>query len=210
MVQAINEAPRGYRAAGYEKLRTTILHNERKNVENLLKPIRDSWIQTGLSIVSDGWKDCKNHPLINVIVVCPKGAMFFRVVDCEGQVKDANFIAQLLIESTESVGVDNVVQVITDNAKVCKSAGALVEARYDLIFWTPCTIHSLNLVMKAIGTQIEWVKKVNEEGEEIQMFVTNHHMSQAIFRTLFHLELLKVNFKLYLASFIILCHTLHN
>ena len=192
MVEAINEAPRGYRGPGYEKLRTTILHKEKKNVENLLKPIRDSWIQTGLSIVSDGWKDCKNRPLINVIAVCPKGAMFLRAVDCEGQVKDADFIARLLIESIESVGVDNVVQVITDNAKVCRAAGALVEARYDHIFWTPCTVHSLNLVMKAIGTQIEWVKKVYEEGEEIQMFVTNHHMSQAIFRNFSRLELLKV------------------
>ena len=54
MVQVINEAPHGYRALGYEKLRTTILHNKRKNVENLLKPVRDSWIQTGVSIVSDG------------------------------------------------------------------------------------------------------------------------------------------------------------
>ena len=46
--------------------------------------------------------------------------------------------------------------------------------------------------MKAIGTQIEWVKKVYEEGEEMQMFVTNHHMSQAIFRNFSRLELLKV------------------
>ena len=124
-----------------------------------------------------------------------------KALDCEGQAKDANFIVQLLIESIESVGVDNVVQAVTENAKVCKFAGALVEARYEHIFWTPCTVHSLNLVMKAIGTQIEWVKKVYEEGEEIQMFVTNHHMSQAIFRTFSRLELLKVNFKLYLASF---------
>ena len=83
-MQAINEALCGYRGLGYVKLRTTILHKERKNVETLLKPIRDSWIQTGLSIVSDGWKDCKNCQLINVIVVSPKGAMFFRAVDCEG------------------------------------------------------------------------------------------------------------------------------
>ena len=77
--------------------------------------------------------------------------MFLRAVDCEGQVKDVDFIARLLIESIESMGVDNVVQVITDNAKVCRAASVLVEAQYDHIFWTPCTVHSLNLVMKAIG-----------------------------------------------------------
>jgi hypothetical protein len=193
MVQAINNAPSGYQSPGYEKVRTTILHNEKKNVELQLKPIRESWIQSGVSIVSDGWKDCKNRPLINVIAVSPKGSMFLRAVDCEGEVKDAEFISRILIDSIESVGPDNVVQVITDNAKVCRAAGALVEARYDHIYWTPCTVHSLNLVMKAIGTQIEWVKEIYEEGEEIQMFVTNHHMSQAIFRTYSHLELLKVN-----------------
>ena len=128
--------------------------------------------------------------------------MFLRAVDCEGQVKDAMFISRILIDSIEMVGSENVVQVITDNAKVCRAAGALVEARYEHIFWTPCTVHSLNLVMQAIGNQIEWVKEIYQESEEIQMFVTNHHMSQAIFRTFSRLELLKVNL-IYLVSFII-------
>ena len=75
MVDAINEAPRGYKPPGYEKLRTTILHDERKSIEVELQPIRDSWAQSGVSIVSDGWKDCRNRPLINIIDVCPKKAM---------------------------------------------------------------------------------------------------------------------------------------
>ena len=195
MVDAINEAPNGYKPPGYEKLRTTILHDERKSVEVELQPIRDSWAQSGVSIVSDGWKDCRNRPLINVIAVCPKGAMFLKAVDCEGQVKDSKFISHILIDAIEPVGPDNVVQVVTDNAKVCRAAGIIIESRYDHIFWTPCTVHSLNLVMKSIGTEIDFVKNVYEEAEEIQMFVTNHHMSQAIFRSFSDLELLKVIFK---------------
>ena len=197
MVEAINDAPHGYKPPGYEKLRTIILHDERKHVEAQLQPIKDFWVQSGVSIISDGWKDCRNRPLINVIVVCPKGAMFLKAVDCEGQVKDAEFISRILIDAIESVGPDNVVQVVTDNAKVCRAAGIIVESRYDHIFWTPCTVHSLNLVMKAIGAEIDWVKRIYEEGEEIQMFVTNHHMSQAIFRSFSDLELLKVNLYIY-------------
>ena len=193
MVDAINEASSGYKPPSYEKLRTTILHDERKSIEVELQPIRDSWAQSGVSIVSDGWKDCRNRPLINVIVVCPKGAMFLKVVDCEGQVKDSEFISRILIDAIESVDPDNVVQVVTDNAKVCRAAGIIIESRYDHIFWTPCTVHSLNLVMKSIGTEIDFVKIVYEEAEEIQMFVTNHHMSQAIFRSFSNLELLKVS-----------------
>jgi len=111
--------------------------------------------------------------------------MFLKAIDCEGQVKDSEFISRILIEAIEMVGSENVVQVVTNNAKNCRGAGALVESRYDHIFWTPCTVHSLNLIMQRIGTEVDWVK--------IQMFVTNHHMSQSIFRTYSKLELLKVN-----------------
>ncbi|KAH9314484.1 hypothetical protein KI387_023111 [Taxus chinensis] len=192
MVKAINEAPKGYKSPGYEKIRTTLLDKQKKYVETSLQPIRDSWTKTGVSIVSDGWKDARNRPLINVIAVCPKGAMFLKAVDCEGQVKDAQFIANILFESIEAVGPENVVQVITDNAKNCKAAGMLVEARYGHIFWTPCAVHSLNLMLKKMANKIEWIQQVYEEAEEIQMFVTNHHMSQGIFRSFSQLELLKV------------------
>lgn len=182
-------------------MHTTLLAREKNFVETSLKPIRDSWVESDVSIVSDGWKNCKNRPLINVITVSPKGAMFFRAADCEGKLKDAEFISRILFDSIDMMGHENVVQVITDNAKVYRAASALVEQRYSHIFWTPCTIHSLNLVMQAIGTQIEWVKDIYQEVDEIQMFVTNHHMSQAIFKSFSRLELLKVNL-IYLFNFI--------
>ncbi|XP_057865649.2 uncharacterized protein LOC131073259 isoform X2 [Cryptomeria japonica] len=192
MVRSINEAPRGFKGPGYEKVRTILLDKEVKNVENSLKPIRDSWIETGVSIVSDGWKDARNCPLVNVLAVYTRGAMFLRAVDCEGQLKDSPFIANILFQAIEQVGPQNVVQVITDNAKNCRAAGLLVEERYKHIFWTPCAVHSLNLMLQKIGNKIEWIKKMYGDAQEIQMFITNHHMSQAIFRQFSRLELLKV------------------
>eukprot|EP01018_Ginkgo_biloba_P006191 Gb_19787 [translate_table: standard] len=55
--------------------------------------------------------------------------MFLNVVDCNGELKIATFIANILINAIENVGPSNVVQVITDNARVCKAARLLVEAR---------------------------------------------------------------------------------
>eukprot|EP01018_Ginkgo_biloba_P002590 Gb_10687 [translate_table: standard] len=115
-----------------------------------------------------------------MIAICPKGSMFLNVVDCNGELKYAIFIANIFIDAIESVGPSNVVQVIIDNASVCKAAGLLVEARYDNIFWTPCAVHSLNLILKKIG-KIEWIKKITDEAKEIEMFITNHHMAQAIY-----------------------------
>ncbi|XP_057832721.2 uncharacterized protein LOC131043529 [Cryptomeria japonica] len=192
MIKSVNEAPRGYKGPGYEKVHGTLLDKEVNRVEDALKPIRDSWTETGVTIVSDGWKDAKNRPLINVIAVSPKGAIFLKVVDCEGQVKDGQFIAEILISAIESVGPRNVVQVITDNARNCRAAGLLVEERYDHIFWTPCVVHSLNLMLQRIETKIKWIRDVYAEAEDIQMFITNHHMSQGIFRSFSNLEILKV------------------
>jgi hypothetical protein len=193
MVRAVNEAPSGFIGPGYEKIRTTLLDDEVARVENAMLPIKDSWVETGVTIVSDGWKDARNRPLVNVIAVSTRGAMFLKAVDCEGEVKDGPFIANILIQAIEQVGPQNVVQVITDNAKNCRAAGLLVEERYEHIFWTPCAVHSLNLMLQKIGTKVEWIKKMYEEAQEIQMFVTNHHMTQAIFRQFSKLELLKVS-----------------
>jgi Protein of unknown function (DUF 659) len=43
-----------------------------------------------------------------------------------------------------------VVQVITDNAPVCKAAGMLIETQYPNIFWTPCVVHTVNLALNNI------------------------------------------------------------
>eukprot|EP01018_Ginkgo_biloba_P024520 Gb_28083 [translate_table: standard] len=128
---------------------------------------------------------------MNVIVVCPKGSMFLNAVDYNGELKDETFIANILIDAIESVGPSNVVQGITDNARICKVDGLVVEARYEHIFWTPCAIHSLNLILKKIGN-IEWIKQITDEAKEIEMFITNNHMAQAIYQQFASLELLKV------------------
>jgi hypothetical protein len=73
--------------------------------------------------------------------------MFLRAEDCSGGVKDNKFINDILSSAIEQVGPANVVQVITYNAPVCKAAGLIVESRYNHIFWIPCIVHNLNLIL---------------------------------------------------------------
>ena len=56
----------------------------------------------------------------------------------------------MLKEVIQEVGVDNVVQAITDNAKNCSAAGALVHQMCPHIFWTPCVVHTLNLAQSCL------------------------------------------------------------
>ena len=126
---------------------------------DILKPIRSSWTSIGVSIIFDGWTDTKRRPLVNVIASSPTRVMFLRAKDCFGEVKDSKFIADILIFVIEQVGPANVVQVITDNAPVCKAAGLIVESRYNHIFWTPCIVHNLNLILEEIEATTEWIKE---------------------------------------------------
>jgi hypothetical protein len=99
----------------------------------------------------------QGRPLINVIASSPKGAMFLRAEDCSGEVKDSNFIVEILIVAIEQVGPENVVQVITNNASVCKVVGLIVEGRCHHIFLTPCIAHNLNLILEEIEAKTTWI-----------------------------------------------------
>lgn len=109
MATTINNTSTGFTSPGYEKVHTNLLAREKNFVDQSLKPIRDSWGESSVSIVSDGWEDGKNRPLINVITVSPKGTMFFRAVDYERQLKDAKFISKILFDCIDMVGHENAV-----------------------------------------------------------------------------------------------------
>jgi len=135
----------GYKPLGYNKLRTTFLTTKRRHVVNLLQPIRNSWNQKGVTTVNDGWSDPQRSPLINFMAVTESGPMFLKAVNCFGDIKDKDFIAQHIKDSIMEVGSSNVVQIVTNNAVVCKAACMIIENEFPVIYWTPCAAHTLNL-----------------------------------------------------------------
>ncbi|KAF8378914.1 hypothetical protein HHK36_030263 [Tetracentron sinense] len=100
MVSSINSGPKGYKCPSFEKVRTSLLDNEKQRLDRDLHVVRDTWPMNGFSIISDGWTSIKDHPLINLIAANSLGAMQF-----------------------EEVGPSNVIQVLIDNAANCVLAG---------------------------------------------------------------------------------------
>ena len=123
-------APLGYVLLGSEKLRTTLLTKAKKEVDKNLELIKSTWPTSGVSIVFDGWTDPTCHSLINFMVSSLNGSVFLKSVDALRQYKDAQYIGELFIKVIEDVGVDSCVQIIIDNAPVCKVVGMIVEAKY--------------------------------------------------------------------------------
>ena len=177
------------------------MQKERAHVERLLKPIKDSWLENGVSIVSDGWSDPQRRPLINIMVVSDGGPVFIKAIDGSGEFKDKHYIAGVLKDAIKEIGHEKVVQVITDNANVMKAAGALIEGEYPKIFWTPCVVHTLNLALKNICAakntennevtyeECSWITCITDNASFIRVFIMNHSMRLAMFNEFCPLKL---------------------
>jgi Protein of unknown function (DUF 659) len=96
------------------------------------------------------------------------------------------------------------VQIITDNAPVCKAVGIIVEAKYPQIFWTPCIVHSLNLALKSIASDVTWIGTLIDDARHIRNFVQNHTNALTIYKQYTHLSLLKIADTRFASSFIML------
>ncbi|KAK9278737.1 hypothetical protein L1049_028313 [Liquidambar formosana] len=155
-------------------------------------------------IAVNGWSDPQRRPLINFIAVNEVGPMFLKAINCQGEYKDKNFIASLITDTVGEVGPQNVIQVITNNAPVCRSAGLLVEAQYPQIFWTPCVVHTLNLALKNICAakdteanaitfaECNWITDIALDANIIKVFITTHSMRLAIYNQFVRLKMLAI------------------
>jgi len=177
----------------YNKLRGPLLTKEGIHVENLLVPIRNSWKQKRVTIVSDGWSDPQKRPLINFMAITDSGPMFLKSINASDEINDKDFIARHMRDVIMEVGPNNVVQIITDNAAVCKFAGMLIELEFPSIYWTSCVVQTLNLALKNICAtknmennsvvydQCFWISQIVDDATFIKKFIVGHSMRISMF-----------------------------
>jgi hypothetical protein len=156
-----------YKAPTVKALRTTLLQKEKASVEQELESFKEALVQTKGTVTSDGWSDTRHRPLLNVLLVSPKGEKFLKAINTEGEEKNAQYIADRICESIEEIGAEDIIQVVTDSASTCKAAGRLIEQRFAHITWTPCTPHCLDLLLEDIG-KLDWVSSVIGEAKKVR------------------------------------------
>ncbi|XP_015879725.2 uncharacterized protein LOC107415835 [Ziziphus jujuba] len=191
----------GYTPPMYNRLRTTLLTQDKEHINRKLQPIRDSWKKKGVSIVSDGWSDRQRRLLINMMAASSGGAMFLKSIDASNNIKDGDYVASLFLQVINQIGDANIVQIITDNASNFKFAGLHIKSKYPHIFWTPCVVHSLNLALKNICdpsershqyTHCKWIADLVSDVQIIRNFIINHSMALSIYNKYSKLSLLRI------------------
>ncbi|XP_031503572.1 uncharacterized protein LOC116266472 [Nymphaea colorata] len=173
MVDAITECGVGYKAPNFERLRTNVLDKVKTEITDSYKKSKDGWKDTGCTVISDFWTDGKSRALIVFSVASPKGIVFLKCVDASSHADDPHSLFELLESVVLEVGVENVVQVITDSAASHVCAGRLLTTKYPSIFWSPCASHCIDSMLEDISKQ-EWVNTVIEEARIITRYIYNH------------------------------------
>ncbi|KAD6796145.1 hypothetical protein E3N88_07041 [Mikania micrantha] len=153
--------------------------------------------ESRVSIVSNGWSNVRHKPLINVLAVNSRGAMFMYAEDFSGLEKTGVAIANYLLIAIEEVGPSNVLQIITDNAANCKAAGNVIEkgclcwilglGSDRCTLWFPNLLGNLDLPMVKLAIVIAGAKnafkriaKSQEEEEMLREQFAKFHMKKGL------------------------------
>ncbi|KAL2992789.1 hypothetical protein AAZX31_10G067800 [Glycine max] len=124
------------------------------------------------------------------------GSMFLKAIDCSNEIKDKDFIAKLMREVIMEVGHSNIVQIVTDNATVCKAAGLIIEAEFPSIYWTPymCSQEYRKKKNNVVYEECSWITQIADDTMFVKIFVMSHSMRLSIFNSLKLLSIASTRF----------------
>jgi len=173
MLKKINHFGPSYVLLSYENLRSKGIDKRKQIIEERVKPIRDSYAISRCTLVSDGWSDRQSRPLVNTLACCPQVVIHLSTIDSMDKTKTAKYLFQILKDTILSIGEDNIVQVVTDNASNCFRASELLMEHFPKLFWTPCVAHCIDLALHDIG-KIGWVQVNISQARKPVKFILNH------------------------------------
>ncbi|XP_019263694.1 PREDICTED: uncharacterized protein LOC109241403 [Nicotiana attenuata] len=130
----------------YYEVSGPYLQKEVAEVNKIVEEHKVEWNRFGCSIMMDKWTARNGKMIINILVNSPKGSLFLESVHASDSSTDSTKMYSLFKSKINSIGAENVVQVVTDNASENVEAGDLMSAAYPHIYWTQCAANSVNLI----------------------------------------------------------------
>jgi hypothetical protein len=83
--------------------------------------------------------------------------VFIGSIDITGEWKDAHYICQVLVGYIETIGVDNIEEICTNNALNMRSVADLLICNFPSLYFQGCVVHCVNLLLEDWG-KTTWVK----------------------------------------------------
>lgn len=150
----------GYESPSVDKLSGSFLIKEKARIEKSLASVRESWPQTGCTILCVNCLDCtRGCSCINMFVSSPRGLMFFKAVRVNDGDTLENVFTGAISDAIMEVGSTNVLQIILNLGHGSESFESLMMPKFPRIFWSPCTSHSIRQLMENIA-ELDWIKPI--------------------------------------------------
>ncbi|KAJ0457924.1 putative autographa californica nuclear polyhedrosis virus (AcMNPV), Orf19 [Helianthus annuus] len=107
--------------------------------------------------------------------------MFIESVDASSYSHTGEKMFALFDQFIKKVGLDHVIQIVTDSASNNVVAGKLVEEKYPHIYWTPCAAHCIDLMFKDIF-KMAHLKRTLEKAIKVNTYIYNRTLLLNIMR----------------------------
>ncbi|KAF5465623.1 hypothetical protein F2P56_015608 [Juglans regia] len=140
-IDAIASIGPGFKGPSLYEFRGNLIKNSMNEVHNYVQKIKNIWNETSCSLMADGLTNQRQQQIINFLVYCPKSTMFLKSIDTSGLRKDSETLFNIFDEVFQEVGVENLVQFITDNDASYKATGKKLQQKYGSFYWFPCAAH---------------------------------------------------------------------
>lgn len=181
MLEAIGDYGRNLRGPTPYELGGPLLKKQKSKVLEAFKSHKQAWEFTSCSIMTDAWTDRKGRGIMNLVVHSAYGVCFIQSVDCSSEKKDGKYIFDLVDKCIEDIGVKNVVQVVTDNAKANEAAVSYLRVKRPSIYWNGCAAHCIDLMLEDIGG-LSYVKDTISKARSVTIFLYAHTLVLELMR----------------------------
>ena len=121
MLQAIGKFEKFLEAPTPYELSKTFLQREVETNETLTS-FKQNCDNYGCTLMTDAWSDRKIRSIMNIVAHSPAGTTFLHSQDASAEKHDGNYIYHFVDDAIKEVRLDNVVQIVTDNASNNMSA----------------------------------------------------------------------------------------
>lgn len=180
LLEAAGRFGPGGKKPNQHELREKLLHEEVEDTKKLLKVQEKEWTKNGCSIMTDAWTDQKRRSIMNLCVNCRIGTSFLESKETSAESHTGELIFEYVDSCIEKVGVEKVVQIVTDNASNNMAAKKLSVKRPN-IFWSSCATHTLNLMLEGIG-KLKRFKSTLDRAKALTIFIYAHHNTLSLMR----------------------------
>jgi len=97
--------------------------------------------------------------------------VFLKSIDASDICKTTKKIFKMMNDIVEEVGEENNIQVVTDNAANYKAAGELSMQKRKKLYWTPCAIHCIDLMLEDFEKKISLHHNTITNGKKITTYI---------------------------------------